>query len=62
MKKIGIIFLLCFPMPAYANPSIEFVSETQDFGQVTQGELLEHTFEFTNTGTEELIIERLEFS
>ena len=47
---------------AYAHPSIEFVSETHDFGHIVPGEQAEYTFEFTNTGTEELIIERIESS
>lgn len=47
---------------SYANPSIEFVSETYDFGHVIPGEQVEYTFEFTNVGTEELIIERIESS
>ncbi len=56
------MFLLCMPALAYADPSIEFVNETYDFGHVTQGERVEHTFEFSNTGTEELVIERIESS
>lgn len=56
------LLVLCLSSLAYAGSSIEFVSETHDFGHVTQGELLEHTFEFTNTGTEELIIEKVESS
>ncbi len=60
MKKIVIIMLLSFPSLAYANPVITFESETHNFGHVPQGELLEHTFEFTNTGTGELVIQRIE--
>ncbi len=62
MKRIGMLLLLCLASPAYADPSIEFVNETHDFGHVTQGELQEHFFEFTNTGTDELVIERVESS
>jgi hypothetical protein len=62
MKRIVMVLLLCLASPAYADPSIEFVSETHDFGHVTQGELQEHIFEFTNTGTDELFIERIESS
>ena len=60
MKKIVIVLVLCLPSLAYADPSIEFVSEAHDFGHVTQGELQEHIFEFTNTGTDELVIERVD--
>jgi len=59
MKKTAIILLLCFPALAYAGPAISFESETHDFGLVKEGELLECTFEFTNTGNEELVIERI---
>jgi hypothetical protein len=60
MKRIVMALLLCLASPAYAAPSIEFVSETHDFGHVTQGEPQEHVFEFTNTGTDELVIEWIE--
>ena len=62
MKKIVIVLMLCLPSLAYADPSIEFVSETHDFGRVTQGEQLQYTFELTNTGSDELFIERVESS
>ncbi len=35
---------------------ITFQKTTHDFGQVTQGEVLEYTFVFTNTGGSDLII------
>lgn len=60
MKKTVIIILLCFPALAYANPVITFESETHSFGHVAHGELLEYAFEFTNAGTEELVIQRIE--
>jgi hypothetical protein len=62
MKRIVVILLLCLPGLAYAGPSVRFASETHDFGHAVQGEVLEHTFEFTNSGTTELIIERIESS
>lgn len=62
MKRIVIVLFLFLPTLAYANPSIEFVNETYDFGPVTQGEQVEYTFEFCNMGTEELVIERIESS
>lgn len=62
VKGIIIVLMLCLPSLAYGDPSIEFVRETHDFGHVTQGEELEYTFEFTNTGTEELVIEKIESS
>ena len=60
MKGIMLALLFFLPTLAYAAPSVEFVCETHDFGAVAPGEPLEYTFEFTNTGTEELVIERVE--
>ena len=59
MKKILLILLLCFPALAYASPVITFERETHNFGQVVHGELLEYSFDFTNTGTDELVIQRI---
>ncbi|QCR24082.1 DUF1573 domain-containing protein [Pontibacter sp. SGAir0037] len=43
---------------ASANaPVIEFKETEYDFGTIKQGEVVEHTFEFTNTGKSPLIIE-----
>jgi hypothetical protein len=57
-KTVVIILLLCFPALAYANPVITFESKTHNFGHV-DGEWLEYSFDFTNTGTEELVIQRI---
>lgn len=63
MKRAVFLLVLWLTSPVYAGSSaIDFVSETHDFGHVTQGELLEHVFEFTNAGTAELVIERIETS
>jgi Protein of unknown function (DUF1573) len=35
---------------------ITWEKPTHDFGEITQGDIVEHTFKFTNTGTEPLII------
>ena len=50
------IFLLSFPAICFSQPSIKFDSEKYDFGEVLDS-MIEHTFEFTNTGTEDLKIE-----
>lgn len=42
--------------PASGNAKMEFQTYDHDFGQIQQGEKVEHTFAFTNTGTEDLII------
>ena len=39
-----------------ALPTIAFVEEFHDFGEVQEGEVVEHTFTFTNEGEGPLII------
>jgi len=39
-----------------AGPRISFAESTFDFGDIYQGDKVEHTFVFENTGTEPLII------
>ena len=51
--------VIIFPGLVYAEPSIRFESELHDFGTVKQGDVLEFAFEFTNIGTEDLLIKRL---
>lgn len=61
MMKIIIIFLLlCIPTLVFAHSSIKFDTEIYDFGVVKKDQLLEHTFEFMNSGNEDLIISRLD--
>jgi hypothetical protein len=59
MKRLLILLVILLPGLVYAGPSIKFESEQHDFGTVRQSVLLEFAFEFTNTGTEELLIKRL---
>lgn len=42
------------------GPVITWESATHDFGDITQGEKVEHTFTFSNTGTEPLVITNVE--
>lgn len=37
-------------------PAFEFPEESHDFGTIKEGEIVEHTFKFTNTGEAPLII------
>ena len=37
-------------------PTIKFEEELFEFGEITQGEKVEHTFMFTNTGDADLIV------
>jgi hypothetical protein len=36
--------------------TIEFEEETHNFGQVTEGEMVKHTFKFKNSGNENLVL------
>ena len=42
------------------GPIITFEKKSHDFGDIEQGDKVEHTFEFSNTGTEPLIITNVE--
>jgi hypothetical protein len=54
------IFLL--PAVAYAAPSVKFETVTHDFGKVNEGDKLEFSFQFENSGTDDLVIEKLQTS
>ncbi|MBX0331996.1 DUF1573 domain-containing protein [Pontibacter sp. HSC-14F20] len=45
---------------AKSGPAISFESTEHNFGEITQGDVVEHTFTFTNTGTQPLIIDRVD--
>lgn len=62
---IASIFCLLISAGAFAQdaadtstsgPIIAFAEETYDFGDIQQGDKVEHVFEFENTGNEPLII------
>jgi len=64
MKKIAIVFML-FIGAAVAHaqavenadgPEITFETTTYDFGDIKQGDVVEHIFTFENTGNQPLII------
>jgi hypothetical protein len=57
-----IILFLWFPALAWAGSAIEFQTEKHDFGKVMKEEQLEYQFEFTNRGTDELIIDSVNTS
>jgi len=62
MKKILFIAVVLFPVLAWSEPSIEFQTEKHDFGCVSEGEQLEFTFVFSNTGSNDLIIKDIKTS
>ncbi|MBC5773178.1 DUF1573 domain-containing protein [Pontibacter sp. KCTC 32443] len=45
---------------AKAGPVITFEEAEYNFGDITQGDVVEHTFKFKNTGTQPLVIERVD--
>lgn len=59
MRRVLLLIFIFFSTDVYAAPSIEFIAESHDFGEVEQGVGLEHVFEFKNSGADELIIEKL---
>jgi hypothetical protein len=62
MKKLGFLltlFALALVFQANAQatgPAITFKEKSIDFGDLTQGDKVSHTFQLTNTGTAPLII------
>ena len=44
---------------SYAQPVIEFDSESYHAETITQGDIVEHNFGFTNAGDEDLVIEKI---
>ena len=61
MKKVFFftMIILLLPVISCAQPSIAFDSEEHDFGTVAPVDTIEHVFEFTNTGDQDLLIEKL---
>ena len=59
MKKV-LVALFCFfaisSVQVIAQPMFKFTEETHDFGVVKRGPAAPHTFEFTNVGTEPIIV------
>ncbi|MGV3557191.1 DUF1573 domain-containing protein [Larkinella arboricola] len=59
MKKAFslIVVFLAFATVSFAQKGvIKFTKESHDFGKVPQGTPVTHTFEFTNTGTDPVVI------
>lgn len=76
MKKYAILaFLVLFVSAAFAQeakpqapvikadgPILTLESNTFDFGDIYQGDVVEHTFKFTNTGNQPLLITNIQTS
>lgn len=63
--KIYILSLYCLLLIAsssYAQPAISFSQLNYDFATIWQEDQVEHVFEFTNTGDQELVIDKLHAS
>lgn len=45
-----------------SGPVLTWDKSTHDFGNIVQGDVVEHTFKFTNTGNEPLIITNVQVS
>ena len=59
MKKLFLAIVLLGALPSGAQttgPIIGWEKSVFDFGDIVQGEQVEHTFKFKNTGTEALVI------
>ena len=63
MKYLASLLLVGFAFFATAQeeepmtgPKISFTEKSYDFGEITQGEKVEHIFEFENVGNEPLIL------
>jgi len=59
MKALILILLILVPASVLAQPVIVFQAEHHDFGTVRQGEKLTYTFEFGNTGTDDLVVSQV---
>ena len=61
MKRIffAAIFLFLTQAVSHAQPVARFVQVDQDFGAVSDRDMVEHVFELSNAGDEDLLIEKL---
>ncbi len=61
MKRaiVQVFLIFVFIATAQASPSILFTEDRHDFGEVMQGDRIEHEFHFKNIGDETLIIKKI---
>jgi len=64
MKSLASLFFVLVSLFSFGQsqlgPSITWDKNTYDFGDIFQGEKVEYTFKFTNSGTEPLVITNVE--
>jgi hypothetical protein len=62
MKGLALFCLVLVSAVGFCQvgPAITWDKNTYDFGDITQGEKVEHTFKFTNEGSEPLVITNVE--
>ena len=56
---LTLALLLGVPAVTYSQPVIHFNEVRHDFGRVAQDEKITYVFEFSNTGNQPLIVEKL---
>ena len=63
---VGLVWITSFVAQAQekqeenvTGPKIEFEESTHNFGDITQGDKVQHVFAFANTGTEPLVLSRV---
>lgn len=70
-KMLMVAALLISAVAVYAQsattaskngPVLTWDKSTHDFGNIVQGDVVEHTFKFTNTGNEPLVITNVQVS
>jgi hypothetical protein len=59
---LSLFCLLFIASSSYAQPAISFRQLNYDFTTIGQEDQVEHVFEFTNTGDQELVIDKLQAS
>ena len=63
MKKLLLLPALLLSLAtAWAQPKFNFTKETHDFGEIMEGKVASHEFEFVNTGNQPLIISHVQAS
>ena len=62
MKKFLTICLLALAGAAHAQGVMQFTTDNHDFGNVPEGTMATHEFEFKNTGNQPIIIANVQAS